>query len=111
MELEGKCQDMQKDWDCDLETLEQTREALKDTKTELETLACGIEVARVEAQQERLRTESEVKRRKQGSKGGLVSWLCSLLMGSNYDDAMEDSEEEELERVQVGSKYIESSVS
>ena len=109
MELEGKCQDMQKDWDCDLETLEETREALKDTKTELETLSCGIELARVEAQQQRLRTESEVKRRKQGSQGGLVSWLLSLLVGSNDDSTMDDSEEEELERVQVGpNKYRES---
>ena len=68
---------------------------------QLESLACGIEVARVEAQQERLRTKAEVKRRHQESKAGLVSWIWSLLVGSNGDDEMDDSDEMELERVQV----------
>ena len=100
-EWDEKCQDMQSDWECDLETLEQTKETLKETRTELESLACGIEVARVEAQQERLRTKAEVKRRHQESKAGLVSWIWSLLVGSNGDDEMDDSDEMELERVQV----------
>ena len=104
VEWEERCQDMQSDWECDLETLEQTQETLRETRAELETMACGIEVARVEAHQERLRTKAEVKRRNKESNGGLVSWIWSLLVGSNGDDEMEDSEEVELERVQV--RYV-----
>ncbi len=102
-ELEGKCKNMEESERCHLEDIEKLKEKLKNKEKELENLACGVEMARLEQQKEKYKEKMEKKKRKQSR--GLVSWLFDyIFFGNNGKSSMDkDDTDDEVEKLQVRS--------
>jgi DNA repair exonuclease SbcCD ATPase subunit len=100
-ELEGKCKNMEESERCHLEDIEKLKNKLKKKEKELENLACGVEMARLEQQKEKYKEKMEKKKRKKSR--GLVSWLFDcIFLGNNGNGSMdEDDTDDEVEKLQV----------
>jgi DNA repair exonuclease SbcCD ATPase subunit len=93
---EQKCQQVEEDNRCKEEEIETLKEKLKRKEKELENMACGVELARLEKQKQAYHAEYEKK--KSARHRGLFHWLFGWIYG---DELSEDDSDEELEKLQV----------
>ncbi len=97
---EMKCKDMQEEQDCDRDEIAMLKQALKKKERELEKMACGIEMARLEEQREKYQ-QAKADRMMNHSSKGFFSWVLSLVFGDDVSSSGEDDSDEDLERLQV----------
>lgn len=93
--LEEQCRDWNEKSNCQQEEISVLKQKLKKKERELESMACGIEMARLEKQKEEY--QAQVARKKSQKSKGFFAWL----FGWGYDDDTTYESDEELEKLQV----------
>mmetsp|Transcript_22541 Transcript_22541/g.33717 ORF Transcript_22541/g.33717 Transcript_22541/m.33717 type:complete len:987 (+) Transcript_22541:373-3333(+) len=95
------CTALEEKEQCYIEDIGVLKSKLKEKERELENLACGIEMARLEKQKEKYKEELEKKKKRMQKNRGLIAWLFDYMFGgSSGGVGSEDDTDDEIEKLQ-----------
>ena len=100
-ELEAKCLNLEKNETCQIDEIGKLKDKVKKKEKELENMACGVEMARLE--QQKVKYKEQLQKKKMKKSRGLVSWLFGYIFSSSSsrNDLDNGHTADELEKLQV----------